>query len=110
MTAPYLKGPWKFASSVDGDFVAVYPDTGKMEFPIAVKPSIMRGDVWNEIGPLIASAPALLEALRGLAGNAGALRAFEWEIRAAAGNTNWQCLMDAVAAADAAIASARGAA
>lgn len=57
---------------------------------------------------LIAAAPELLEALQSLAGNAGALRAFEWEIREAAGNTNWQCLMDAIAKADAAIAKALG--
>lgn len=40
-------------------------------------------------------------ALRKLAGNAGALGAFEDEIRAAAGNTNWQCLRDAITQADA---------
>lgn len=45
----------------------------------------------------------LVEALRGLAGNAGALKAFEWEIREVCGNTNWQCLMDAIAKADAAL-------
>ena len=55
---------------------------------------------------LIAAAPELYKALRGLAGNAGALRAFEHEIRAVAGNTNWQCLADAIAVADAAIAKA----
>ena len=59
---------------------------------------------------LIAAAPELLMALRSLAGNAGAMRAFEHEIREVAGNTNWQCLMDAIAKADAAIAKARGAA
>lgn len=42
----------------------------------------------------------LVAALRNLAGNVGALRAFEHEIREVAGNTNWQCLMDAVEAAD----------
>lgn len=52
----------------------------------------------------------LLTALRRLAGNAGALRAFEHEIRAVTGHTNWQCLMDAVADADAAIAKATGSA
>jgi len=57
---------------------------------------------------IIAAAREMLEALHKLAGNAGALRAFEFEIRAIAGHTNWQCLMDAVADADAAIAKALG--
>lgn len=43
------------------------------------------------------------EALIGLAANAGALRAFEPEVRAAIGNTNWQAIMDYVAMADAAL-------
>jgi hypothetical protein len=41
--------------------------------------------------------------LRNLAGQAGALGAFEHEIRAIAGNTNWQCLREARAAATAAL-------
>ena len=49
----------------------------------------------------------LVTALRRLAGNAGAFRAFEHEIRAVTGHTNWQCLMDAVADADAAVAKVR---
>jgi len=56
----------------------------------------------------IAASPDLYDALRGLAANAGALRAFEHEIRYDVGNTNWQCLMDAVAVADAALAKAEG--
>lgn len=63
MIAERIMGPWKVAEPVDGGTVAVYPDTGKMEFPIAVKPDIMRVDVWNDIAPLIAAAPELLEAL-----------------------------------------------
>ena len=51
----------------------------------------------------------LLAALRNLAAQVGGLRAFEWEIREAAGNTNWQCVIDAVAQADTAIAKATGA-
>jgi len=49
----------------------------------------------------------LVAALRRLAGNAGALRAFEDEIREAAGNTNWQCLMDAIKVADEVLAKAK---
>ena len=48
----------------------------------------------------------LLAALRRLVGNAGALGAFEDGIRECAGNTNWQCLIEAIHAADAAIAKA----
>lgn len=55
-----------------------------------------------------AVAPSLLKALQKLAGNAGALRAFEHEIIEDAGFTNWTCLMDAVAAADDVIAKAKG--
>lgn len=44
-----------------------------------------------------------LRILRGLATNAGALRAFEPEVRAVIGNTNWQCIADYVAQADAAL-------
>lgn len=51
---------------------------------------------------------ALVEALRKLAGNAGALAAFEHEIREAAGNTNWQCLKEAISAADALLSRING--
>ncbi len=47
----------------------------------------------------------LVTALRRLAGNVGALAAFKHEIIDAAGCTNWQCVMDAVAEADALLAS-----
>jgi hypothetical protein len=57
-------GPWKAAWSVDGDFFGVYPDTSKMEFPIAVRPQFIREDVWEANAHLIASAPALLAELR----------------------------------------------
>lgn len=44
---------------------------------------------------------SLRRVLFGLAANAGALRAFEPETRAAIGNTNWQAIADYVAQADA---------
>jgi hypothetical protein len=44
---------WKACYSVDGDQFAVYPDTGKMEFPVAVKPQFVRGDVWEANAKLI---------------------------------------------------------
>lgn len=73
---------------------------------------------FDYVGPRVAAArkalenakqaPDLIPVLRRLAGNAGAFRAFEHEIRAVTGHTNWQCLMDAVADADNAIAKATG--
>ncbi|MHB9879129.1 hypothetical protein ACSMXM_05645 [Pacificimonas sp. ICDLI1SI03] len=51
---------------------------------------------------------SLCHALRNLVGNAGGLKVFESEIREIAGNTNWQCLMDAIALADEATAKALG--
>lgn len=64
------------------------------------------GWTYSELFTRADSHHRLVEALRGLAGNAGALRAFEWDIREACGNTNWQCLMDAIAKADAALKDA----
>lgn len=49
----------------------------------------------------------LVEVLRKLAGNAGALGAFEHEIRSVAGHTNWQCLKDSIARADDVLTRAR---
>jgi hypothetical protein len=57
---------------------------------------------------LIASAPDMVEAGRKLAAEVGGLRAFEHEVRAAIGNTNWSVLMDRLAGMDAAIAKATG--
>ena len=56
-------GPWKACSSIEGDFFAVYPDTGKSEFPIAKKPDYIREDVWRANAHLIASSPRLYELL-----------------------------------------------
>jgi len=53
--------PWKVAEPIDGGVPAVYPDTGKMEFPVCVKPDFMRADAWHEIARLIAAAPELYE-------------------------------------------------
>lgn len=57
---------------------------------------------------LIAAAPEMLEALRKLAAEVGGLRAFEAEMRAELGNTNWSVLMKRLADADATIAKAEG--
>jgi len=54
---------WKVLRSVDGDFLAVYPDTGRPEFPICKKPDFMRDDVWSELASAIAAVPELRESL-----------------------------------------------
>lgn len=61
--AEILNLPWKVSRSIEGDFLAVYPDTGKPEFPICKKPEFMRDDVWARAARMIASTPALLEVL-----------------------------------------------
>lgn len=57
---------------------------------------------------LIAAAPDLLDALHKLAAEVVGLRAFESELRAELGNTNWNVLMLRLSEADAAIAKAEG--
>ena len=59
-----------------------------------------------EDAKLIAAAPHMLKSLRKLTAEVGGLRAFEPEIRAELGNTNWAVLMDRLSEADAAIAKA----
>ena len=46
---------WKACDSSDGDIFAIYPDTGKAEFPIAVKPPYIRDDIWRENAAMIAA-------------------------------------------------------
>jgi hypothetical protein len=62
------------------------------------------GRTRSECASIAAEADAeirdLRRVLRGLAANAGALRAFEPETRAAIGNANWQAIADYVAQAD----------
>lgn len=65
-------------------------------------------DVRDGNARLIAAAPDMLDTERRLAAEVGGLRAFEHEIRAAIGNTNWTLLMQRLAEADAAIAKAEG--
>ena len=62
-TAGLLSVKWKVSRSVDGDFLAVYPDTGRAEFPICKKPEFMRDDVWSELARAIATVPEMREAL-----------------------------------------------
>lgn len=44
---------WKLVEPVDGGVPAIYPDTGKMEFPVATKPDFIRVDVWMLIAEQI---------------------------------------------------------
>jgi len=57
---------------------------------------------------LIAAAPDLIETERKLANEVGGLTAFENDIRAIIGNTNWSVLMQRMDEAVAAIAKAEG--
>lgn len=59
----HTPGPWKVANSVENDFVGIYPDTGKMEFPIAKMPEVAYKSQ-AENARLIAAAPDLLNALK----------------------------------------------
>ena len=63
MDAEHTPGPWKSRSSVDGDFLGIYPDTGRPEFPIAKMPDYLKKEVIEANARLIAAAPALLRAL-----------------------------------------------
>jgi hypothetical protein len=57
------RGPWKFCPSVEGDFLGIYPSTGKMENPIAKMPEYVNTEINVANGRLIASAPDLVEVL-----------------------------------------------
>ena len=63
-------------------------------------------DPWKDAARLIAAAPEMLGALRNFVVQAGVLRGFESEVREVAGDKYWQCLIDASAQAEAAIARA----
>jgi hypothetical protein len=41
----HTAGPVKACGSVDGDFFAIYPDTGRQEFPICKMPDFVRASV-----------------------------------------------------------------
>jgi len=55
-----IQGPWKVSQSVEGDFLGIYPDTDKMEFPIAKMPEIVKPEINLARAKLIAAAPDLL--------------------------------------------------
>lgn len=63
---------------------------------------------YQEDKSIIAAAPDMLEAGRKLANEVAGLKAFEHELRAVIGNTNWSVLMQRMAEAEAAISKAKG--
>jgi hypothetical protein len=60
----HTPGPWKVAPSIEGDFLGIFPDTGKMELPIAKFSDIVRAEINAANGRLIAAAPDMLAALK----------------------------------------------
>lgn len=107
MGQEHTPGPWA-AEPADmfGDHNIVRGDSDEALAVAAVVSNMRPADQVEANARLIAAAPDLLEALRSLVGNAGALAAFAYEIRQIAGNTNWQCLMDSIDKADAALRKA----
>jgi hypothetical protein len=57
---------------------------------------------------LIATAPEMHKTGRKLANEVGGIKAFEHEVRAIIGNTNWSVLMQRLAEADAVLSKAEG--
>lgn len=62
----FTPGPWKACQSTDADFLGVYPDTGRPEFPIVKLPDYIKPEIAEANARLIAAAPAMLEALRAM--------------------------------------------
>lgn len=48
-------GPWKVCPSIEEDFLGVYPDTGKPEFPIAKIPEYIKPDTMKKNAVFIAN-------------------------------------------------------
>lgn len=62
----HTPGPWKACQSVEGDFLGIYPATGKMEFPVAKMPEYITDELNQANASLIAAAPEMLGALKAL--------------------------------------------
>ena len=62
--ATHTMGPWKGDLNADSDQFGIYPDTGKMEFPIAIMPDFVKAETNAANARLIAAAPDLLKQLR----------------------------------------------
>jgi len=56
-------GRWKACPSVEFDHFAIYPDTGKAEFPVAKMPDYIRTEVVQANADLIAHSRNLVAAL-----------------------------------------------
>jgi len=48
--------PWKACPSIEGDFLGIYPDTDRSEFPIAIMPTYVRAEINDTHADLIVRA------------------------------------------------------
>lgn len=60
----HTPGPWKAVRSIEGDFLGIYPETERMEFPVAKMPDYVKAEVNETNARLIAAAPTLLAELQ----------------------------------------------
>lgn len=60
----HTPGPWKVSPSTEADFLGVYPDTGRSEFPVAKLPEYIKAEIAEANARLIAAAPDLLAELK----------------------------------------------
>jgi hypothetical protein len=108
-TGGYTPGPWKYYAdlpSTDPNWNIVTTENGlRVLANIHIEP----GNGMDEANArLIAAAPEMHKTGRKLANEVGGLKAFEHEVRAIIGNTNWSVLMQRLAEADAVLSKAEG--
>jgi len=102
---PHTPGPWRWSVG-NGYNSGVYVLRGDDEICEVFYDCDTEALPDRANAALIAAAPDLLEALRKLANEVGALKAFEADIRDFIGNSNWAVLMQRLADADEAISKA----
>jgi hypothetical protein len=103
-TVKHTAGPWAISGrsaacirTADQDQRIAYLETADNTFEVCEANAL-----------LIAAAPDLLEHGGKLASEVAGLKAFEQDIRAVIGNTNWSVLMDRLVGVENAIARAEG--
>jgi hypothetical protein len=117
-TRGYTPGPWEVHEAATS---ADHPDYGAIYIIGANLGGLVRASLpWatemdnGDFGRvqanarLIAAAPEMHKTGRKLANEIGGLKAFEHEVRAIIGNTNWSVLMQRLAEADAVLSKAEG--